>query len=110
MFQWFDEEKLTANSQLSACSTDWAQSLQLSVKRHVQEAHECEAAGLSHDLYFELIKVGLFAEALCAFVKLCLNGLICGLADQSAGVLFVDSLGRLQYASSLLGIDLLTHR
>jgi hypothetical protein len=48
--------------------------LQLSVKRHVQEAHECEAAELSHDLFFELIKAGLFAEALCAFVELCLNG------------------------------------
>ena len=66
------------NSQLIVscrpCSTDRAQSLQISVKRHVQEAHECEAAELSHDLYFELIKAGLFAEALCAFVELCLNG------------------------------------
>ena len=45
------------------CSTDRAQSLQLQVKRHAQEAHECEAAELSHELYFKLIKAGLFAAA-----------------------------------------------
>ena len=99
------------NSQLIVscrpCSTDRAQSLQLSVKRHVQEAHECEAAELSHDLYFELIKAGLFAEALCAFVELCLNGHgrpVSSVDLQTRAL--VDSLGRLQYASSLLGIDL----
>jgi len=81
------------------------------------------------DLYYQLIKAGLFAEASCAFVQLGLNGHVRPVSSadlqtqvgfnqsaylrfpaESTDVVFVDSLERLQYASSLLGIDLLKHR